>query len=201
MSPFQAADNPETKKPRLEDLISASTDEADARISSRDTAVSLPVGALLDTDPVKGTRATGRWTPEEDAKLNNAVTNTCKKRYGTEYRTNWIAIAALVPGRVESQCLTRWKDVLNPSIDQSNERRGTWTEDESMKLQDAVQTHGGKNWHKIAALVPGRTISQCRDRWRDALDPSDALDPGVDREHGRTGTWVEDEDSKLKDAV
>jgi hypothetical protein len=65
-------------------------------------AVSLPVAALVDADadadPVKGTQATDRWTPEEDAKLYSAFTNTCNKRYGTEYRKNWIAIAVLVAG-------------------------------------------------------------------------------------------------------
>jgi hypothetical protein len=29
---------------------------------------------------------------------------------------------------------------------------------------DAVQTHGGKNWGAIAALVPGRGESQCYSR-------------------------------------
>jgi hypothetical protein len=35
-------------------------------------------------------------------------------------------------------------------------RRGAWTEAEDIKLKDAVQTHGGKNWEKIAELVPDR---------------------------------------------
>jgi hypothetical protein len=44
------------------------------------------------------------WKSEEDAKLTRAVTNTPKKRWGKEYKINWDAVAALVPGRVESQC-------------------------------------------------------------------------------------------------
>jgi hypothetical protein len=66
---------------------------------------------------------------------------------------------------------------LNPSIDRTP-RTGKWTEDEDSKLKDAVQTHGGKNWGAIAALVPGRTNDQCRHRWQGVLDPSVALTAG-----------------------
>jgi myb proto-oncogene protein len=62
-------------------------------------------------------------------------------------------------------------------------------------LKDAVQMYDSKNWYAITALVPGRTKSQCWNRWHDALDPS------VDRIHGRTGKWTSDEDAKLKNAI
>jgi hypothetical protein len=72
---------------------------------------------------------------------------------------------------------------------------GRWAEDEDDKLKDAVETHGGKNWAAIAALIPGRTRKQCRNRWHSALDPSISLAAG------RGGKWTAVEDSKLKDAV
>jgi antitoxin (DNA-binding transcriptional repressor) of toxin-antitoxin stability system len=203
VSPQQAEEIRATKRPRLEEPSSAST-EAAGELSSHDTAVSLPpaAGAADDDDvdhadanPLKCTRATGPWAPEEDAKLNSAFMNSRKKKSGTEYKTDWAAVAALVPSRTTQQCLDRWRHALAPRIDRSNRRTSAWVEDEDMKLKDAVQTHCGNNWGAISALVPGRTIAQCRNRWRDALDPS------VDREDGRTGTWVEDEDEKLKDAV
>jgi hypothetical protein len=56
-------------------------------------------------------------------------------------------------------------------------------------------THGSKSWDIIAALVPGRTKIQCCSRWHDVLLPS------IDRVNMRTGTWAEEEDIKLKDAV
>jgi hypothetical protein len=189
----QAVDIPAAKRPRLEEPSSASADEAGTKLSSHDTAVSLPAAALVAADPVKGTRATGRWTPEEDAKLNSAVTNTSKRKDGTKNRPNWSAIAAQVPGRTEAQCGERWRHVLDPSIDRANIRTGKWTEDESIKLNAAVETHGGKNWDKIAALVPGRTISQCRGRWRDSKAPR--VTPG------RTDEWTAVEDEQLKDAA
>jgi hypothetical protein len=62
-------------------------------------------------------------------------------------------------------------------------------------LKNAVQTHSGKDWAAIAVLIPGRTRSQYLTRWHHALNPT------INRANERTGEWVEDEDSKLKDAV
>ena len=53
----------------------------------------------------------------------------------------------------------------------ANKRKREWGEDEDINLKAVVKTHDGKNWDKIAALVPGRTHDQCRQRWRRHLDP------------------------------
>jgi myb proto-oncogene protein len=128
----------------------------------------------------------GTWAEDEDQKLVDAVQ--------THGGKDWVAIAALIPGRTKIQCWKRWKDVLDPSIDRVNKRTGKWSKDEDIKLKDGVQIHGGKNWVAIAALVLGRTGEQCRARWKEVLDPS------IDRANGRTGKWSAEEDSKLKDA-
>jgi myb proto-oncogene protein len=107
---------------------------------------------------------------------------------------NWAVMAELIPDRTKEQCNARWKDVLYPNIDRVNRRKGKWTAVENSKLKDAVETYGARNWTVIAALIPGRTRLQCRNRWKDVLDP------GINRANGRT-RWVEDEDNKLKDAV
>jgi hypothetical protein len=133
------------------------------------------------------TGRTGAWTADEDIKLKAAVL--------THGGKNWAAIAALVPGRTRAQCSTRWKYVLVSNIDPANGRKGKWTEDENIKLKDAVQTYGGKDWAAIAALVPGRTKIQCQNTWKDVLDPS------IDRASGSKGKWTADEDKKLRDAV
>jgi hypothetical protein len=91
----------------------------------------------------------GKWTEDEDNRLEKAIEmRGCK---------DWAAIASLVPGRTKIQCWNRWKDTLDSNIDRANGRTGSWAEDEDLKLKAAVQTHGGKNWNAIAALVPGRT--------------------------------------------
>jgi hypothetical protein len=140
------------------------------------------------------------WIPRSakqvDARANAAVEDSkLKDAVQTHGGKNWGAISALVPGRTKLQCYNRWKDVLDPSIALTGGSKGQWAEDEDSKLKDAVQTHGGKDWATIAALVPGRTQKQCVGRWRDVLDPK------IDRANGRNGNWAEDEDVKLKEAV
>jgi hypothetical protein len=203
---------PARKKPRLEEPLATTTDEYARKTASSDTSVGLPAAAAAaaadnddtnaNAEPVtdtqsnpRATRVTASWTLDEDEKLTYAVTNTCRKKYGKEHRIDWVAVAALVPGRTKRQCHDRWRFVLDPSIALTAGSTGKWTSDEDLKLKAAVQMHGGKHWAAIAAMVPGRTKKQCNKRWRYALDPSFALTAG------RTGVWTEDEDLKLKAAV
>jgi hypothetical protein len=217
--PPQDEDIRETKRPRLEEPVATSTDEATAETTLHDiTLVLSPPDAPSDaavtelitevlselahdgatTDHVtdiqpnaRTTGATGRWTPEEDAKLISAITKTPK----TKQRRNWVAIAALVPGRTKIQCQNRWHNAWDSSIDGVNGCTGTWKEDEDIKLKTAVQKYGGKDWVAISALVPGRTKKQCQNRWQNVLDPS------IDGVNGCYGKWKEEEDIKLKSAV
>jgi hypothetical protein len=181
----QAKDVPATKKRRLEEPLPTTTDEAVRKTASPDLSVGispppaaddddLNADTVTDTQPNAGaTRATARWTTDEDVQLTTAVANTSKKKYGKEYRSDWVAIAVLVPGRTKMQCLRRWDNVLDPSVDRTPpERTGKWTEDEDTKLKDAVQTLGDKDWAAISTVVPGRTTKQCRDRWRKQMDPN-----------------------------
>jgi hypothetical protein len=198
-------DIPARKKPRLEEPLPTTKDEATRETASPEISVVLSPhaaendGANADADPVTDTQpntgATGRWTLEEDAKLTRAVSNTSKKKWRKEYTSDWAAISALIPGRTQKQCRHRWNDVLGPSIGRTSGRKGKWKDDEDSKLKDAVQTHGDKDWVAISLLVPTRTKKQCWHRWHDILDPS------IDRTSGRIGKWTAVEDSKLKDAV
>jgi hypothetical protein len=100
---------------------------------------------------------TGKWTKDEDLKLKYSV-----QMHGGK---DWVAIAALVSSRTKKQCHRRWKYTLDPSIAPTAGRTCKFTEDEDLKLKNAVQAHGGNHWGKIAALVPGRTKAQCSSRW------------------------------------
>jgi myb proto-oncogene protein len=130
----------------------------------------------------------GTWVEDEDRQLKDAVQTHGAKSWGT--------IAALVPGRTQKKCWSRWHNALDSSIDLVNRRTGIWTAFEGSKLKEAVQTHGGKDWAVISALIPGRTKKQCSNRWH-----HDNLGCNIVSASRRTGKWVEDEDSKLKDAV
>jgi hypothetical protein len=102
----------------------------------------------------------GTWTPEEDATLTEAV-----KKYGK----NWVAIAAMVPGRTDIQCRPRWIHTLDPT---NRKNAGKWTPEEDAKLTEAVKKHGKDCWVAVAAMVPGRTNQQCRGRWVKTVDPA-----------------------------
>jgi hypothetical protein len=58
----------------------------------------------LDSKPP----ASRDWTPEEDAKLNSAVTETPKKKWGKKYKTDWPLVSEKIPDRSRYQCWKRW---------------------------------------------------------------------------------------------
>jgi hypothetical protein len=197
----------ETKRPRLEEPLHTSTDEGTTENTQHTTTVALPPpdtaavdhadsGSVMDMYPKLGTTGAIRcWTPEEHAKLTNAVTKTPKKKCGKELNIDWVTVAALVPGRTKKQCSHRWHNKLVANIDPTTARTGKWTADEDKKLKGGVREHGTKNWKKLAALVPSRTKSQCCKRWHDTLGSN--IHPAT----ARTGKWTADEDKKLKDGV
>jgi hypothetical protein len=127
----------------------------------------------LDHSIVLVNKRAGRFKADEDSKLKDAVQ--------THGGKSWGAIAVLVPGRSEKRCRHRWHEVLDPIINQVSGDTGKWAEDEDEKLKDAVQTRGNENWVALSVLIPGRTRSQCWDRWRHVLGPN------IDRESGRKG--------------
>jgi hypothetical protein len=168
------------------------------KTASPDVPVVLPptaaddddANAYLVTDTQPNAGATGCWKAEEDTQLTSAVMNTCKKKHHTEYETDWAAVAARVPSRTKNQCLKRWCETLDPSIDLANGRTGSWALYEDSKLKHSVKLHGGKDW-----AVPGRTNRQCNMGWHSTLVFS--IDPMA----ACAGKWTADEDKKLKDVV
>ena len=68
---------------------------------------------------------------------------------------------------------------------------GKWLKDEDDKLRMIVETHGAKNWKKIAELLgTTRTDVQCLHRWNKVLRP------GLHK-----GPWTEEEDRIVREMV
>ncbi|KAL7622059.1 hypothetical protein AAE478_007560 [Parahypoxylon ruwenzoriense] len=66
-----------------------------------------------------------------------------------------------------------------------------WTEEEDNILHNETQKQGSiKDWHRIAAKLPGRTNKDCRKRWVNKVCGS-----------LKKGTWSDDEDERLLTAV
>lgn len=108
----------------------------------------------------------GKWTPEEDKRLLDIVTENGAKK--------WKRIAELL-GTIRSdiQCLHRWTKVIKPGLN-----KGPWTPEEDnivrenvLKMQ-AESTEGVVKWATIAQQLPGRLGKQCRERWFNHLDPN-----------------------------
>jgi hypothetical protein len=114
-----------------------------------------------------------KWTPEESEYLSNLV--------GISVTPNWNELALVFPGKTPQQIAERWAKVLNPAL-----VKGSWTRDEDETIIKYVQDHGTKDWTNLATLLPGRIGKQCRERWRNHLDPD------VNRE-----AWSEQEDAIL----
>jgi hypothetical protein len=122
----------------------------------------------------------GKWTQEEDTLLAKAVQTHGKR---------WVPIAAMVPGRTNPQCRSRWLRHLDPT----NGKKGRWTPQEDAILIEAVGKLG-KEFTAVAALIPGRTNERCRDRWFRWFDIASIQ--GLEK-----GTWTPEEDAKLTEAV
>ncbi|OWZ23010.1 Myb-like DNA-binding protein [Phytophthora megakarya] len=123
-----------------------------------------------NTEPVEDPEAptTKRWTKNQDAALRESV-----RIHGEK---NWKAIAELVPGRNHAQCLQRWRKVLKPGL-----VKGHWSFEEDQVLEYLV-TQGCNNWGQIAERIPGRTPKQCRERWKNHLDPAINKGPYTEEE-------------------
>ena len=114
-----------------------------------------------------------KWTQQEDELLI--------RLHNENVKLNWNEIAPRFPGKTAQQISERWSKVVNPDL-----VKGSWTRQEDQTIIDFVQTHGTRNWTKLAALLPGRIGKQCRERWRNHLDPSNNKSP-----------WTPEEDAML----
>jgi S-ribosylhomocysteine lyase LuxS involved in autoinducer biosynthesis len=175
---LEVEDLPPAKRARLQTRDSSSAAADGVTTDSPDDTPTDPVTHAVSLPSAATSRAPRRnWKPEEDGKLTEAV-----NKHGKDC---WAVVATLVPGRTNQQCRTRWVHTLDPA----NEK-GKWTPEEDTKLAESVEKHG-KKWTPIAAMVPGRTSRQCRQRWTLTLDPANV----------KKGQWTPEEDAKLTVAV
>lgn len=113
------------------------------------------------------------WTPDEDSRLRQLLNNID--------RANWTELVPHFPGKTAQQISERWGKVVNPTL-----VKGSWTRQEDETIIEFVAQFGVKNWTKLADLLPGRIGKQCRERWRNHLDPGNSKEP-----------WTEEEDQTL----
>lgn len=100
-----------------------------------------------------------RWTKEEDELLFMLLKDVDNP--------NWPFIAKKFANKTTQQVSERWEKVLNPKL-----IKGSWTREEDQTIIKFVHENGSKNWTQLASLLPGRIGKQCRERWRNHLDPN-----------------------------
>lgn len=128
---------------------------------------------------------TGKWTPEEDQRLKDAV-----KQCSVE---GWTAIAARVPARSRIQCLQRWKRLCQQA--DSNILRNTpLTTQEKELLFEGYKIFGADFNAIQKSYLPNRRAEQLKGWWH-YNNPS-SLDDITRRHH-----WTEEQDEALKYAI
>jgi len=125
---------------------------------SAQSPTNTDTSSTVDSNADASAPSSKRWTKAQDAALRESV-----RLHGEK---NWKAIAERVPGRNHAQCLQRWRKVLKPGL-----VKGHWSFEED-KILEVLVKQSCNNWGQIAEQIPGRTPKQCRERWRNHLDPS-----------------------------
>lgn len=101
-------------------------------------------------------RTIKRWSAEEDAKLAQLVGSV---DYPSSTRIIWTDVAEKFVGRTAKQCRERYTNNLKPGA-----KKGYWTEEEDNHIM-TLQAVFGNQWSKIAALLPGRSENDVKNRW------------------------------------
>lgn len=115
------------------------------------------------------------WSEAETMRLVNVV--AAAREHG---RISWPRIAAHLPGRSAQQCYGRY-DILAP-----DQRRGSFTIAEDMRILAAREELGITDWKAIADFLPGRHRRQVNARYSFCLAP-----------HLGGACWTRENDLKL----
>lgn len=81
-------------------------------------------------------------------------------------------------------------------IESLNHKKGKWTKEEDIILQEAIDKYGSKNWKVISELVPGRSSVQCLHRWSKILKPGLVKGPWSVEQDRKLLEWINSEGSK-----
>jgi hypothetical protein len=122
------------------------------------------------------------WTVSEDRKLTEAA-----RKHGKD----WVAIAAIVPGRTNNHCRIRWTQTLEPANENKRKPRISWKGEEDAKL-----TEGVKTWQQLGrSCCDGSRSNEC------TMSYQMEQDFGSCQWDGRGSMDAREEDARLTEAV
>lgn len=64
------------------------------------------------------------------------------------------------------------KSLMINSLINRNRKRKTFSKEEDARLLFLVKYYGNNQWHKVSALMPFRSVRQCKERYEGYLSPS-----------------------------
>ena len=144
------------------------------------------------------------WSKDEVAKLTELVRRDGPGR--------WVEKAAeLGTGRTGTAVSKKWVNMKGcPDSDSQPSyhrrpyqlpayRKSPWSPNEDDLLRKAVTKLGTVSeisWTSVAAMVPGRSPKQCRERWRSHVDPSISHEPWSEEENALLLRRYQDHDGK-----
>ncbi|KAG0371898.1 Myb-like DNA-binding domain protein, partial [Mortierella sp. AD032] len=104
----------------------------------------------------------GRFSEKERGLLETAI-----EIFGED--ADWELIAGQVPGRSAGQCRKSWNYSKTHHMHKLDE---PWTFEDRERLKSAIARFGKKKWALVSEFVVGKTPDQCRNEWREKLDPA-----------------------------
>ncbi|KAG7395026.1 hypothetical protein PHYBOEH_004353 [Phytophthora boehmeriae] len=128
------------------------------------------------TEPFPGSPGTPR---DSSASSSSFASSVCE--IDLELVNSWrLSTNSLPPSKSLDQRQTAPQDRWAAPV------RRPWTTEEDALLNTLVEHHGATQWSVMSSFLPGRSGKQCRERWRNQLDPAISHDE-----------WTVDEDSTL----
>ncbi|KAJ8605841.1 hypothetical protein CTAYLR_000513 [Chrysophaeum taylorii] len=128
------------------------------------------VALFLKKNKKRKEEGASRWTAEEEQRLVVAAS--------AHMGHHWESVASVVGSdKRPLECLRHYQRSLNPRLLRSN-----WTsqEDEILRRVDK------SDWQRVASMVPGRTRTQCRERYLKSLAQK------------KKGKWTDEEERRLE---
>ena len=105
-----------------------------------------------------------KFSNQNDSTINNGISK--KKDEGSEL----IKSSSINVSKNTKDNIQKSKD--NKFYVSQEINKGPWTPEENYIIFDYVKKFGEKNWNKCAEFIKNRTGKQCREHWKNCLNPN-----------------------------
>ena len=105
-----------------------------------------------------------KFSNQNDSTINNGISK--KKDEGSEL----IKSSSINVSKNSKDNIQKSKD--NKFYVSQEINKGPWTPEENHIIFDYVKKFGEKNWNKCAEFIKNRTGKQCREHWKNCLNPN-----------------------------